>query len=69
MSPSALGLILRESATITRERIFTRDRASYMADMESILALLRSERATGKVVINLSQGAIGTIHFEEQRKL
>jgi hypothetical protein len=68
MSASA-GLILRESATILRERSFSIERSSTIRDIESILALLKAERASGQVVINLSQGGISTIQFEESRRI
>jgi hypothetical protein len=66
---AAIGLILRESASILRERSFTIERAQQIRDIESILALLKAERASGQVVINLSQGGISTIHFEETRRI
>ena len=66
---SPVSILLRESHAVLRERVFTIDRQSVLSDLDSILALLRAERATGKLIINLSQGSVGTIQFEESRRI
>jgi hypothetical protein len=55
---------------ITRHRTFAVSGRDITLDViASILAMLRDEHATGRVCIDLSQGAPGTIQFEETAKI
>jgi len=61
---------LVEQRRIIRQRTFGISGRNITLDViASILAMLRSERATGRVSIDLSQGAPGSIQFEESAKI
>lgn len=51
---------------LIRERRFEIDRAWLERSIERVIHALQSEHATGKLVINLSQGAATSIQFEER---
>lgn len=55
--------IFIESHSIVRERVFR------ARDVDYALSILRAEHATGKLILNLSGGTIGSIQFEERAKL
>lgn len=55
--------IFIESHSIVRERQFT------ARNVEHALSVLNMEHATGKLIVNLTQGSIGSIQFEERAKL
>jgi hypothetical protein len=55
---------LTEATSVVRERTYHRD-----SDIAYIIGLLRTQAATGTLRIDLSQGGIGSIRFEERKKL
>jgi len=68
MSATTL-LIATEHRTLTRRRDFTLDRSTPIRTVQDILDILRAERLTGKLVINLNQGSVGIIQSEESSRL
>lgn len=64
-----VALIATEHRTLTRRRDFTLDRRSPLRTVQDILDILRAERSTGKLIINLNQGSVGVIQSEESAKL
>ena len=60
--PSHVELFI-ETHSLIRERQFT------ARSPDHALSILHMERATGKLIINLTQGTIGSIQFEERAKL
>lgn len=55
--------IFIESHSIVRERTFR------ARDVDYALSILRAEHATGKLILNLTGGTIGSIQFVESSKL
>ena len=55
--------IFIESHSIVRERVFP------ARDATHALSILKMERATGKLTVNLTNGSIGSIQFTESSKL
>lgn len=53
---------------VVRERLFVVSRPSLKTAIE-ILSSILEERATGKISINLSQGGIVNIKFEERSQI
>jgi hypothetical protein len=53
-----------ESNRVIRERSFTQ-----RGEITSILDHLRETKATGQLIVDLSQGGIGTVRFREEKKL
>ena len=53
-----------ESHSVVRERTFDNG-----MDIDYLLGLLRNQRVTGTLRIDLSQGGIGGIRLEERQKL
>jgi hypothetical protein len=53
-----------ESHQLVRERTFT---GAY--DLGNLITLLHSERATGQIIVNMTQGGVGSITFREQHKV
>lgn len=58
-----------EEHFINRQRTFVATGRTTIAVVAEIIRALSSERATGKVTVNLSQGSICSIHFEERARL
>lgn len=54
----------KESRTVVRKRFFT-----IKGGIPELMELLRGERITGKVTVNLAQGGISSIEVEENMKL
>lgn len=52
-----------ESHHLVRERHFP------SADLTAILSTIRAERATGQLIIDISQGSIGSVRLREQHKV
>lgn len=52
-----------ESHSLVRERVFL------ARDAVHALAILKMEHATGKLVLNITSGTIGSIQFIESSKL
>lgn len=52
-----------ETHSLVRERIF------HVRSADHALSILQSEHATGKLVLNLTNGTIGSIQFEERARL
>jgi hypothetical protein len=53
-----------ESHHLVRERNF-----NTCMDLETILALLHLEGATGQLSVNMTQGSVGSITFREQHRV
>ena len=53
-----------ESHHVVRERVYPQ--SSYVEDL---LGMLRLEHATGNLVINLNQGGVARIAFEEKERI
>jgi hypothetical protein len=60
---------LVECHTVILQRSFTISGGITDAIILAIVKELSSEQATGKVTINLSQGSVGSIQFEESAKI
>jgi hypothetical protein len=58
------GKHLSEATAVVRERTYHRD-----TDLAYLLGLLRNQAATGTLRIDLSQGGVGTIRFEERQSI
>ena len=54
----------KESRTVVRKRLF-----SLKGGVPELMELLRVERITGKVTVNLAQGGISSVEVEENLKL
>ena len=52
---------IRDSQVLVRERGFPPT-----MDIASLLHFLRDQRSTGKLMIDMNQGGIGTIRFREE---
>lgn len=52
-----------ETHSLIRERTFP------ARDTTHALHILQGERATGKMIVNLTNGSIGSIQFEERARL
>lgn len=61
--PPATQQYVAEECVLVRERRFLPG-----VPLMDILRLLVSEKATGKLIINLSQGSVGATAFEDERK-
>lgn len=61
--------VLTEQHLIVRTRTFRFDRADLHSLVGSLLLALEQEHATGKFIVNLSQGRPGSIQFEESQRL
>lgn len=55
----------RDSYRLVRERSFT----SSHEDLLEVLKQLRSERVTGTLTVNLSQGGINRVHLREEQDI
>ncbi len=55
--------IFIETHSLVRERQFT------VRNIEHALSILKMERATGKLIVNLTSGTIGSLQFEERARL
>lgn len=53
-----------EATAVVRTRTYHRD-----SDISYLLGLLRIQGATGTLHVDLSQGAVGSIRFEERQKI
>jgi hypothetical protein len=53
-----------ESHQLVRERNF-----NTCMDTETILALLHLEHATGTLIVNMTQGSVGSVTFREQHRI
>jgi len=60
---SASTQVFIETHSLVRERVFP------ARDTAHALSILNMEHATGKLIINLTNGSIGSIQFEERAKL
>ena len=58
-----------ESHHLVRERTFTVDRNFDDRGVERALHVLNSEHFTGKLIINMTNGSVGSIQCEERAKL
>jgi hypothetical protein len=58
------GHHVSEATAVVRERTYHRD-----SDISYILGLLRTTAATGTLRIDLSQGGVGAIRFEERQRI
>ena len=67
---SSVEVVAVEQHQILRQRVFNVTGHDISDDVISaILRMVRSERATGQIIIDISQGTPGRIHFEERAKL
>ncbi len=53
----------------TEKRVMTRTRVFAGAHFDYVIQLLRSERFTGRLSIDVSQGAVGAVHVEDKSEL
>ncbi len=60
---STVSVVIVESHHLVRSREFS------SREVEDAITLLHSEHATGKLIVNLSGGKVGSIQFEERAKL
>ena len=58
------GNHVSEATAVVRERTYHRD-----TDIAYLLGLLRNTAATGTLRIDLSQGGVGNIRFEERQAI
>lgn len=63
MSASAQLVTFIETHSLVRERQFS------ARSVEHTIEILHMERATGKMVVNFTNGTVGSIQFEERAKL
>lgn len=60
----SLEVHVSEATAVVRVRTYHRDE-----DIAYLLGLLRIQAATGTLHIDLSQGGVGSIRFEERQKI
>jgi len=58
-----------EVHVLVRERTFTISRGLTVHALNEIIDILHLDRSTGKLTINLSQGAVQSVQFEERARL
>lgn len=58
------GQHVNEATSVIRERTYHRD-----TDIAYVIGLLRNQAATGTLHIDLSQGGVGSIRFEERQRI
>lgn len=58
------GQHISEATAVIRERTYHRD-----SDIAYVIGLLRNQAATGTLRIDLSQGGVGGIRFEERQRI
>lgn len=61
--PPARPEVFIDSHSILRERTFI------VRNVEHALSIIKMEHATGKLILNLTNGSVGSIQFEERAKL
>jgi len=64
MDIPTVSLIATESQSVVRERTFDNE-----MDIAYLIGLLRNQRVTGTLRIDISQGGINSIRLEERQKL
>ena len=60
-SPPKRDMEVREKCHLTREREFPSS-----ADLSYVIKLLRDAHSTGTLMIDISQGGVGSIRFREE---
>jgi len=60
---ASIATVTIESHHLVRQREFS------SREVDQALRLLHSEHATGKMIVNISSGAVGSIQFEERAKI
>lgn len=58
-----------EHAEVIRLRTFDRGGEDALSLLDTILSALKSERATGRLMLNLNQGHVASFQFEERQRL
>jgi len=63
-TPSVALLYVSESYCLSTDLVFPRG-----VSLEQLVEVLRSERATGRLVIDLSQGGVNAVTFHQQHRV
>lgn len=61
--PSSRDISTSESHHLVRERNFLG------TNVDAVLSVLHSEHATGQIIVDISQGSVGSVRFREQHKV